>query len=169
MTRARGLAPAGRKLAQPIIEAPVGLDRAQSMRRVPYFHDPNNLRHSREMTRVCSRNLTQRPAFGGDDNAFPTCGLRIKVRRFWWVTLSEHKWVILGERRGQSKALTISLEGNSGIDMNQPRTDVVHFGGHALLRLRVSIHLATAALRRSRFAGINRSSPMLPTTAKVAP
>src|ERR1035437_3398000 len=58
------------------------------------------LRHSREMTRVCSRNLTQRPAFGGDDNAFPTCGLRIKVRRFWWVTLSEHKWVILGERRG---------------------------------------------------------------------
>jgi hypothetical protein len=26
--------------------------------------------------------------------------LRIKVRRFWWVTLSEHKWVILGERRG---------------------------------------------------------------------
>src|ERR1035437_9925020 len=52
------------------------------------------------MTRVCSRNLTQRPAFGGDDNAFPTCGLRIKVRRFWWVTLSEHKWVILGERRG---------------------------------------------------------------------
>src|ERR1035437_9199865 len=52
------------------------------------------------MTRVCSRNLTQRPAFGGDDNAFPTCGLRINVRRFWWVTLSEHKWVILGERRG---------------------------------------------------------------------
>jgi hypothetical protein len=61
-----------------------------------------NLRHSREMTRVCSRNLTQRPAFGGDDNAFPTCGLRIKVRRFWWVTLSEHKWVILGERRGKN-------------------------------------------------------------------
>src|ERR1035437_350973 len=59
------------------------------------------LRHSREMTRVCSRNLTQRPAFGGGDNAFPTCGLRIKVRRFWWVTLSEHKWVILGERRGR--------------------------------------------------------------------
>ena len=52
------------------------------------------------MTRVCSRNLTQRPAFGGDDNAFPTCGLRIKARRFLWDTLSEHKWVILGERRG---------------------------------------------------------------------
>src|ERR1019366_8656204 len=59
------------------------------------------LRHSRAMTRVGSRNLTQRPAFGGDDNAFPTCGLRIKARRFWWVTLSEHKWVILGERRGR--------------------------------------------------------------------
>src|ERR1035437_8899496 len=67
----------------------------------------NFLRHSREMTRVCSRNLTQRPAFGGDDNAFPTCGLRIKVRRFWWVTLSEHKWVILGERRGQFSISTI--------------------------------------------------------------
>jgi hypothetical protein len=64
------------------------------------LHAIPGLRHSREMTRVCSRNLTQRPAFGGDDNAFPTCGLRIKVRRFWWVTLSEHKWVILGERRG---------------------------------------------------------------------
>src|ERR1035437_3612951 len=58
------------------------------------------LRHSRELTRVCSRKLTQRPAFGGGDNAFPTCGVRIKARRFLWVTLSEHKWVILGERRG---------------------------------------------------------------------
>jgi hypothetical protein len=58
------------------------------------------LRHSRELTRVCARKLTQLPAFGGDDNAFPTCGLRVKARRFLWVTLSEHKWVILGERRG---------------------------------------------------------------------
>jgi hypothetical protein len=33
----------------------------------------------------------------------------------------------------------------------------------------VSIHLATAALSRSCFAGINRSSPMLPTTAKTEP
>jgi len=35
------------------------------------------LRHSREMTRVCSRNLTHGPAFGGDDAAFPAvCGLK---------------------------------------------------------------------------------------------
>src|ERR1035437_4503419 len=52
------------------------------------------------MTRVGSRKLTPRPAFGGDDNAFPTCGLRTQARRFLWVTLSAHKWVILGERRG---------------------------------------------------------------------
>src|ERR1035437_4377426 len=58
------------------------------------------LRHSREMTRVCSRNLTQRPAFGGGDNAFPTCGLRVKVRRFWGGPLFQHKGGLRGERRG---------------------------------------------------------------------
>src|SRR5450759_2128473 len=46
------------------------------------------------------------PAFGGDDNAFPTCGLRIKARRFLWDTLSEHKWIILGERRGALRIVT---------------------------------------------------------------
>jgi hypothetical protein len=67
------------------------------------------LRHSREMTRVCSRKLTQRPAFGGDDNAFPTCGLRIEARRFLWVTLSAQKWVILGERRGAGQVRVSEL------------------------------------------------------------
>jgi hypothetical protein len=58
------------------------------------------LRHSREMTLLCSRNLTQQPAFGGDDIAFPTFGLRMKARCLEWVTLSEQNWVILAERRG---------------------------------------------------------------------
>jgi hypothetical protein len=52
------------------------------------------------MTLLCSRNLTQQPAFGGDDIAFPIFGLRTKARRLRWVTLSEQKWVILAERRG---------------------------------------------------------------------
>jgi hypothetical protein len=43
------------------------------------------LRHSREMTLLCSRNLTQQPAFGGDDIAFPIFGLRTKARRLRWV------------------------------------------------------------------------------------
>src|ERR1019366_6946048 len=60
------------------------------------------LRHSREMTLLCSRNLTQQPAFGGDDIAFPIFGLRTKARRLRWVTLSEQKWVILAERRGRN-------------------------------------------------------------------
>jgi hypothetical protein len=41
-----------------------------------------NLRHSGEMTRLCSRNLTQQPAFGGDDNACYTFGLRTKTWPF---------------------------------------------------------------------------------------
>jgi len=36
----------------------------------------------------------------GDDNALPTCGLRAKVRRLGWATLTEHKWINSGERRG---------------------------------------------------------------------
>src|SRR5450755_3234527 len=58
------------------------------------------LRHSREMTLPCSRNLTQQPAFGGDDIAFCAFGLGTKTRHLRWVTLSEQKWVILAERRG---------------------------------------------------------------------
>ena len=44
------------------------------------------LRYSPEMTR--------RPGPAGDDNALPTCGLRAKVRRVGWATLTERKWVI---------------------------------------------------------------------------
>src|ERR1019366_1356590 len=58
------------------------------------------------MTLLCSRNLTQQPAFGGDDIAFPTFGLRTKARRLRWVTLSEQKWVILAERRGAVRKLS---------------------------------------------------------------
>src|ERR1017187_7039508 len=68
-------------------------------------HTPGLLRHSREMTLPCSRNLTQQPAFGGDDIAFPTFGLRTKARRVRWVTLSEQKWVIPAERRGLGERL----------------------------------------------------------------
>jgi hypothetical protein len=38
--------------------------------------------------------------------------LRIKARRFWWVTLSEHKWVILGERRG-ARISVVTKSGSS--------------------------------------------------------
>ena len=65
------------------------------------FGPVRGLRHSRELTLLCSRILTQQPAFGGDDIAFPTFGLRTKARRLRWVTLNEQKWVILGERRGR--------------------------------------------------------------------
>jgi len=65
------------------------------------------------MTRVGSRKLTQRPAFGGDDNAFPTCGLRVKARRFLWVTLSAHKWVIL-DLKGFDFDLTLT-----GFDLSE--------------------------------------------------
>ena len=58
------------------------------------------LRHSREITRVCSRRVTHRPNGAGDDNALPICGLRAKVRCRGWATLSEHKWSSFGERRG---------------------------------------------------------------------
>ena len=50
------------------------------------------LRHSPEMTR--------RPGWAGDDNALPTYGLRAKVRRMGWATLTERTWIISGERRG---------------------------------------------------------------------
>ena len=54
------------------------------------------------MTLPCSRNLTQQPAFGGDDIAFCAFGLWTKTRHLRWVTLSEQKWVILAEYRGQT-------------------------------------------------------------------
>ena len=44
--------------------------------------------------------MTQGPPAGGDDNALPTYGLRTKVRRMGWATLTERKWIISGERRG---------------------------------------------------------------------
>ena len=43
--------------------------------------------------------MTQGPPAGGDDNALPTYGLRAKVRRVGWATLTKHKWVNFGERR----------------------------------------------------------------------
>ena len=52
-------------------------------------------------TRVCSRKVTHRTGWAGDDNALPTCGLRAAVRRREWATLSEHKWSSFGERRGR--------------------------------------------------------------------
>ena len=45
--------------------------------------------------------MTPRPDRAGDDNALPTYGLRAKVRRMGWATLTEHKWVISGGRRGK--------------------------------------------------------------------
>jgi len=62
---------------------------------------PRQLRHSPEMTRVCSPESTRRPGGAGDDNALPTYGLRTKVLRVGWATLTEHKWVSFGEHRGR--------------------------------------------------------------------
>ena len=59
------------------------------------------LRRSREFTRVCLGEFTRQPAFGGDDNAFPTIGLRLHAQRSQVVTLIKHKVAILGERRGR--------------------------------------------------------------------
>ena len=63
--------------------------------------DQVRLRHSPEMIRVCSPELTRRPGWARDDNALPTYGLRAKVRRMGWATLTERKWVFSGERRGR--------------------------------------------------------------------
>ena len=79
-----------------------------------------SLRHSREITRVCSRRVTHRPNGAGDDNALPICGLRAKVRCRGWATLSEHKWSSFGERRGG-----IEQERFDGVDV---LTDVSEAG-----------------------------------------
>ena len=60
---------------------------------------PPNLRHSREMTRVCSRRVTHRPGGAGDDKTLPISGLSARTRFRGWATLSEHKWSSFGERR----------------------------------------------------------------------
>ncbi|MSV31940.1 MAG: hypothetical protein EXQ57_05405 [Bryobacterales bacterium] len=89
------------------------LDRAAAEGRVLVSHDRRTmlnhfrnhlLRHSPEMIRVCSPELTRRPGRAGDDNALPTYGLRTKVQRMEWATLTEHKWGISGERRGHLAA-----------------------------------------------------------------
>ena len=51
------------------------------------------------MIRVYSSELTRRPGGAGDDNALPTYGLRTKVRRVGWATLTKRKWINSGERR----------------------------------------------------------------------
>jgi len=66
------------------------------------------LRHSREITRVCSRRVTHRPNGARDDNALPICGLRAKMRCLGWATLSEHKWSSFGERRAPGASDTVS-------------------------------------------------------------
>src|SRR5450759_1262933 len=63
------------------------------------------------MTLLCSRNLTQRPAFGGDDIAFPTFGLRTKAWHLRWVTLSAQKWVILARAPRHMRELRIQHQG----------------------------------------------------------
>ena len=37
--------------------------------------------------------LTRRPGWAGDDNALHTYGLRSKVRRVGWATLTKRKWI----------------------------------------------------------------------------
>ena len=76
------------------------------------------LRHSREVTWVCSRELIHRYAFGADDNAIHAKPktLRIRVLRPRWVTLTEQKWVTIRERRGTGdgyyEAVVLDSEGN---------------------------------------------------------
>ena len=47
-----------------------------------------------------SRELIRLHAFGADDNATHTIGLRINKPNFWWLTLKEQKWSTIRERRG---------------------------------------------------------------------
>jgi len=68
---------------------------------------PLPLRHSREISRVCSRRVN-RPNGAGDDNALPICGLWAMVRCRGWATLSKHKWSSFGERRGASTRSSLS-------------------------------------------------------------
>jgi hypothetical protein len=56
------------------------------------------LRHSREVTRVCSPELTHQHAFGADDNAPHVIDLGTGTPNSWWVTLTEQKWVTFRER-----------------------------------------------------------------------
>ena len=44
----------------------------------------------------------------------PTYGLRAKVRRMGWATLTERKWVICGERRGGDDGVEFNLAGIRG-------------------------------------------------------
>ncbi len=76
--------------------------------------------------------LPEGNAFGVDDTAGGTpivnyAENREKTLFFVWVTLSEHKWVILGERRGVAPALSLfindaaeaeSLCGDVGYDVS---------------------------------------------------
>ena len=55
--------------------------------------------------------LPEGNAFGVDDTAGGTpivnhAETRAKTLFFLWVILTEHKWVILGERRGQQTRIT---------------------------------------------------------------
>jgi len=93
------------------------------------------LRHSREITRVCSRRVTHRPNGAGDDNALPICGLRAKVRCRGWATLSEHKWSSFGERRGVLGWIT---GGTSSSRHSQPWVQDGAACGNCLRRHRVS-------------------------------
>jgi len=76
------------------------------------------LRHSREMTRVCSRRVTHRPGGAGDDNALAISGLSARTRFRGWATLSEHKWSSFGERRG-TKAVALGLFAGAPLNPNQ--------------------------------------------------
>ena len=57
------------------------------------------LRHPPELTRLCSRKVTRRPACGGDDNALRVRDLQTKAQRPGRVILFERKWISFGERR----------------------------------------------------------------------
>ena len=93
------------------------------------------------MTLPCSRNLTQQPAFGGDDIAFCAFGLGTKTRHLRWVTLSERKWVILAEYRGSIEFYNFD-----------PLSDATLSGSGALLvqpsRVRRSYRKETKAVDR---------------------
>src|SRR5258706_3805078 len=52
------------------------------------------------MTQVYSRKVTHPTRWRGDDNALPISCLRAKASNLAWATLSGHKWVTSGERRG---------------------------------------------------------------------
>jgi hypothetical protein len=118
-----------------LVPAPVPSERSSlvAQRRGDHRDSRSTLRHSREMTRVCSRKVTHQndhlaqgkradwvargagdPLVGGIQRPYaPSARMKPPVSSlahgqglfFAWVTLSEHKWVTSRERRRSTRGI----------------------------------------------------------------